>query len=86
MKRWKLILTLALALTTLIVVLQNTEPVETRLLFTSVTMPRALLLGITLLVGLVCGLVLSARLERRSPKPAGKAPAATKPTEPPARS
>ena len=79
MKRWKLVVALAMAMTTLIVVLQNTEPVETQLLFTSVTMPRALLLAITLLVGFVLGLVLSGRLVR---KPDGaKAKAKTKARE-----
>ena len=39
------------ALLVLVVVLQNTEAVETKLLFMSVTMPRAAFLFVTLLVG-----------------------------------
>jgi len=46
-----------LAVVVVIVVLQNTGPVETRLLFATVTMPRAVLLFVTLLVGFVLGLV-----------------------------
>ena len=42
-----------------IVILQNTQAVETRLLFVTVTMPRALLLLITFLVGLAAGFILS---------------------------
>lgn len=54
------------ATVTLIVAVQNTEAVDTRLLFTTVTMPRALLLIITLLVGVVIGLFAGLRLS--SPK------------------
>ena len=42
-----------------IVILQNTQAVETRLLFVTVTMPRALLLMVTFLVGLAVGFILS---------------------------
>lgn len=52
----------------IIVVFQNTEPVETRLLFATITMPRALLLFIALSIGVVVGLVLGAKLAS-SPKP-----------------
>ena len=44
-----------LAVLMLVVVLQNTESVETRLLFATLSMPRALLLLITLLIGVVIG-------------------------------
>lgn len=47
-----------------IVVLQNTESVETRVLFFSFTMPRALLLVITLVVGVIAGLLMGSRLRR----------------------
>ncbi|MFC1783236.1 LapA family protein [Planctomycetota bacterium] len=42
-----------------IVILQNTQTVETKLLFVTVTMPRALLLMVTFLVGLAVGFILS---------------------------
>jgi hypothetical protein len=64
-KRWKVIVALVLALATLILVLQNTDPVETQLLFTSVTMPLALLLFVTTLVGFAIGLAVSGRLTRK---------------------
>lgn len=40
-----------------VVVLQNTEPVDTRFLFATVSMPRALLLVLTLLAGFALGLL-----------------------------
>ncbi|MCZ6834601.1 MAG: lipopolysaccharide assembly protein LapA domain-containing protein [Planctomycetota bacterium] len=39
-----------------ITIVQNTQPVETKFLFLSFTMPRALLLMLTLLIGYVLGL------------------------------
>ena len=48
-----------------VVVLQNTETVETRLLFATVSMPRAMLLGGTLAIGVLSGFLLGARFERR---------------------
>lgn len=41
--------------------LQNTESVETKLLFAPVTMPRALLLFVTLLIDGVYGLIVGPR-------------------------
>lgn len=49
----------------LIVVLQNTQSVETRVLFFSFTMPRALLLAITLVVGIIAGLLMGSRFRRK---------------------
>ena len=43
----------------IIVIFQNTQAVETKLLFVTVTMPRALLLMVAFLVGLAVGFVLS---------------------------
>jgi len=41
----------------LIIVLQNTEPTQTEILFFSFTMPRALLLFATALTGFIIGLL-----------------------------
>jgi uncharacterized integral membrane protein len=41
----------------LIIVLQNTDAVETRLLFVTLTMPRAVLLFSTTAIGFVLGLL-----------------------------
>lgn len=52
------------AIVAVIIGLQNTEAVDTRLLLVTFTMPRALLLIITLLVGAAAGLVLGTRFNR----------------------
>ena len=40
-------------------ILQNREPVQTRFLFVSVTMPQSALLAITLLAGIATGMLVS---------------------------
>ena len=62
MKRMKLIVAIAITVAAIIVVLQNTEAVETRLLFITVTMPRALLLLVTLMSGFILGLLALSHL------------------------
>ncbi len=57
MKRAKIVVEVIVTLLILIVVLQNTQAVETKLLFVTVTMPRALLLIVTLLAGFILGIV-----------------------------
>ncbi|NQU40585.1 MAG: LapA family protein [Lentisphaerae bacterium] len=68
MIKLKLSAALALVLLVLIVVFQNRDPVVTRFLFTSFTMPRAALLVITFLVGAAAGILLSFALAKRAPK------------------
>ena len=68
MTKAKLIAALVLVAITITVVLQNTQPVETRLLFVTVTMPRAALLGITLLIGIAVGILVSLGLTARRSK------------------
>ena len=73
MKQVKTFTLAACALLAVIVAVQNTEAVDTRLLFMTVTMPRALLLIITLLIGAAVGLVIGARLNpREKPKESSK--------------
>ncbi len=47
-----------------IIVLQNTEPVQTEVLFFSFTMPRALLLFAAAVVGFVIGVLSTFRFKR----------------------
>lgn len=42
-----------------ILLLQNTTPVETRIFFSSVVMPRAFLLLLTAVLGFLCGVILT---------------------------
>ena len=54
----KLAIAIALAVLTIIIILQNTVPVETNILFMTITMPRALLLLGTLLTGFAIGVIV----------------------------
>ena len=62
----KILTIVTLAIVILIVVLQNTEAVETKVLFMSITMPRAALLSGTLIAGFVIGLLCATRIRTRS--------------------
>lgn len=62
MKAYKHILVAIPLVLVLVVALQNTETVETRLLFATISMPRALLLFFTLLIGVLIGLIFGAKL------------------------
>ena len=64
MSRLKLGTTAALVFLVLIVIVQNTDPVDTKILFVTLSMPRALLLIGTTLVGFLIGVVWSLNLKR----------------------
>lgn len=68
MDRVKLIAAAVLVLLVLIVILQNTQAVETRVLFLSFTLPRAVLLLSATAVGFVLGLLVSFRRKGRVQK------------------
>lgn len=68
MKRLRLIAASVLAVLVAVVVLQNTEAVETHLLFATVTMPRAVLLVTTVLVGFALGVLTSLVWMRKQEK------------------
>lgn len=57
MKKFKMISLAVVSVLVLIVVLQNTDSVETKILFVTLTMPRAFLLLVTFLIGFVVGAV-----------------------------
>lgn len=59
MTKLKLIGVIAAIVLGLIVILQNTQPVQTRFLFLTITMPNAILLGLTLLVGVIIGILVA---------------------------
>jgi len=69
MKKLKIILIIIILLMALIVFLQNTETVETKLLFMTLSMPRALLLMLTFIMGFVGGLITASYILRKSDKP-----------------
>jgi uncharacterized integral membrane protein len=55
----KLILILVLCVLLLIVIIQNMEAVSTKILFVTVTMPRAALLFMAMVVGFILGLIVA---------------------------
>ncbi len=68
MVKAKLITALVLITLVIVVVFQNTQPVETKFLFVTLTMPRAALLGITMLIGIAVGILVALGLSARKPK------------------
>ena len=67
MQKIKLVVIAILAVLVLIVALQNTANVETKLLFATVTMPRAILLFVMLVIGFVIGWLSGARYSIKKP-------------------
>ncbi|GEM_PF-1201889 len=65
-KKAKIIAIIVFVVLSLIVILQNTEQVETKFLFFSFTVSRALLLIFTFLFGLIVGMLLITYMYRRS--------------------
>ena len=68
MRHAKTIAILVIVVLAAIVVLQNTQTVQTRLLFLTVSMPRALLLFVTFMVGFGLGVLVTIAASRR-PRP-----------------
>ncbi|MBN1833465.1 MAG: LapA family protein [Deltaproteobacteria bacterium] len=68
MVRTKLITALVLVAVVIVVVFQNTQPVETKFLFVTMTMPRATLLAITLLIGIAVGILVAFGLSGKKTK------------------
>lgn len=66
MSKIKLITTLIIAVIGIIIVLQNTTEVETKILFMTITMPRAVLLFIVGLGGFALGVLVSLMFSKKS--------------------
>ena len=65
MKKMKLTLAGICLAVFLIVILQNSDAVETRFLFVSVVMPQTVLLAVTLLIGFTLGALTMTWLGRK---------------------
>ena len=61
----RLIVIIAIAVVIVILAVQNREQVETKLLVTTVTMPRALLIAVTGGIGFLAGMLTSWHMRRR---------------------
>lgn len=59
MLKFKLSVAFILIVLVVVVVLQNTDPVDTRFLFMTVTMSHAALLAITAIIGMAVGILLA---------------------------
>jgi uncharacterized integral membrane protein len=68
MKNIKIILISVVLSLAVVVALQNKQQVETKFLFTSITMPRVLLLLATLTLGFIIGIITAGLLRRKSDK------------------
>ena len=68
MERFKLISVAILVILGVIIILQNTQPVETRILFMTITMPRAILLMGTTLIGFALGVLVSFLFQKKEKK------------------
>lgn len=73
MKRLKLALALIAGFLLIVVILQNTETVETRILSATIELPRAILLLLVLLFGFALGFATAwwtrRKAEKRKPDP-----------------
>ena len=68
MKEIKQILIALITCLIVIIILQNTQYCDTKILFLTVRLPRAVLLLITTLIGFLLGIVVSFRLSRKRKK------------------
>jgi uncharacterized integral membrane protein len=68
MERFKLVSIAVLVILGVIIILQNTQPVETRILFMTITMPRAILLMGTTLIGFALGVLVSFLFQKKERK------------------
>ena len=72
MVKVRIILVAFVLIGSLIVILQNTQVVETKLLFMTISMPRALLLIIVFVAGFITGTLFVSGLLKKSGKKAVK--------------
>ena len=73
MNKLKVVAIALLALVVVVVVLQNTQAVDTKLLFFTVTMPRAALLFGTLIIGFAIGVLTAGHIVSTAKRVAGTA-------------
>jgi uncharacterized integral membrane protein len=65
----KVVVILIVSLLSLIVFIQNRQAVDTKLLFVTTTMPLALLLILTFIMGSILGLIIASYVLREPHKP-----------------
>lgn len=68
MKKFKIAIILIVSLLSLIVFIQNRQAIDTKLLFVTITMPLALLLILTSIIGCIVGIILASFVLRQPHK------------------
>jgi uncharacterized integral membrane protein len=71
MKKFKIVLLIIIITLAVVVSLQNKQEVETKILFTTITLPNVLLLLSTLTLGFFVGLITASVFRRKSKKTNG---------------
>lgn len=72
LRRQKNVALVCLLVLVIVLIFQNTEEVETEVLFWQLRMPRALLLGATFVFGTIAGYLLASLRRRRAGAPEGR--------------
>lgn len=65
MNNAKLIISIVLGLLAIIVIVQNTDIVETHILWITISMPRAILLAVTFALGALSGILFALRKSKQ---------------------
>ena len=68
MQKAKLISAVTAILLVIIITLQNTQSVDAKLLFITITAPTAALIGFSLLIGVVAGMLIAMSLSGKKAK------------------
>jgi len=66
MRKVKLIVIIIVSVLTIVILLQNTEPVQARVLFATVQMSRALLMMLTFVLGFIVGILVPTYFLRKA--------------------
>jgi uncharacterized integral membrane protein len=66
MRKVKLVIIIIVSILTLIILLQNTEPVQARILFATVPISGALLMMLTFVLGFVVGILVPTYFLRKT--------------------
>ena len=69
MLRAKILVAAVIAILVVVLIAQNPEAVDTKLIFVTVTMPRAMLLLVTFLLGFAVGAIVATGVCRKGRQP-----------------
>jgi len=78
MRKVKLIAIIVISILTIVILVQNTEPVQARVVFVTVQMSRALLMMLTFVLGFVVGILVPTYFLRKTGGKAKPGPGASR--------